>query len=63
MLISSLTFLLARYKELFSSVASGARKLNDIIYSVDNVNGVSHDYVVTAREVSDAIVRPQPPVL
>ena len=63
MLIASLNFLLAKYKELYSSVASDARELNDIIYSIDNVNGVSHDYVVTAREVSDVTVHPQPPVL
>ena len=47
-----------KYKELYSSVPSDARELNDIINSLHNDvyrNGVSHDYIVTVREVSDAI--------
>ena len=39
-----------KYKELYSSVPSDARELNDIIHSIDNgvyCNGVSHDYIVT----------------
>ena len=52
-----------KYKELYSSVPSDTRELSDIIHSIGNDvyrNGVSHDYIVTVPEVSDAIARLKP---